>query len=258
MRVLRRKNSIFITSLALFTLALCYAFRPALPNADEIVKKADERLKGKSSYSDLTIQIVRPSWKRDMTMKCWTKGNDYAMILITSPAKDKGTVTLKRIKEVWNWMPSIERTIKLPPSMMMESWMGTDFTNDDLVKQSSMVDDYTHQLAGDSTIEKLPCYKIIMKPKPNAAVVWGKIAIFIDKKDYMEMRVEYYDEDGVLVDIMTGSDVKMLGGKLLPAKMEMIPVSKPGQKTVLLYNSMKFDQPMDDNFFTVQNMQKVQ
>jgi len=226
-------------------------------DAIEIVKKADEKLKGKTAYAEITIQIIRPTWKREMTMKSWSKGDKYALILVTSPAKEKGTVSLKRDKEVWNWMPTIERTIKLPPSMMMQSWMGTDFTNDDLVKQSSMVDDYVHELSNDSTIEGRLCYKISMKPKPEAAVVWGKIVIFIDKKEYIEMRAEYYDEDGTLVNIMTGSDLKMLGGKLLPSKMEMIPVDKPGRKTVLIYNKLTFDEPIDDNFFTVQNMKKI-
>lgn len=252
---IEHKASRYLSVLAiaiLFSSLGCYA-----QNAIDIIKKADEKLKGKSSYADLSIQIIRPNWKREMTMKSWSKGDDYALILVTAPAKEKGTVSLKREKEVWNWMPSIERTIKLPPSMMMQSWMGTDFTNDDLVKQSSIVTDYTHELAGDSIIENRDCFKIIMRPKPEAAVVWGKVIVFIDKKDFMEMRVEYFDEDGELVNIMTGSEIKTIGGKVLPSKMEMIPLDKPGQKTVLTYNNLKFDIPISDDFFTVRNMSKV-
>jgi outer membrane lipoprotein-sorting protein len=252
-----RKNNI-LTLLLLSLLALTtISFSSPGEDATEIVRKADQKLKGKSAYAEMTIQVVRPTWKREMSIKSWSKGDDYALILVTAPAKDKGTVSLKRDKEVWSWMPSIERTIKLPPSMMSQSWMGTDFTNDDLVKQSSMVQDYVHELTGDSTMEGRPCYKITMTPKPDAAVVWGKVIIFIDKKDYIEMRAEYYDEDGVLINIMTGSDIKMLGGKLLPSIMEMIPVDKPGQKTVLIYNSLKFDIPIEDNFFTIQNIKNV-
>ena len=166
-------------------------------------------------------------------------------------------VSLKRDKEVWNWMPSIERTIKLPPSMMTQSWMGTDFTNDDLVKQSSIVTDYDHTLAQDTVIENYSCYKIIMTPKPDAAVVWGKIVIYIAKKEYLQLRAEYYDEDGYLINVMNGSKVKNLGGKLLPSEMEMIPVDKPGQKTVLIYNTLAFDVPIEDSFFTVQHMKTV-
>lgn len=226
-------------------------------SATDIIKAADQKIKGHSSEANMTIRIVRPTWQREISMKTWSKGDDYALILITAPAKDKGTVSLKRDKEVWNWMPSIERTIKLPPSMMTQSWMGTDFTNDDLVKQSSIVTDYIHELEKDTMIENLSCYKIIMTPKPEAAVVWGKIIIYISQKDYMQLRAEYFDEDGYLINIMSGSKIKNLGGKMLPSEMEMIPVDKPGQKTVLIYNSLKFDVPIEESFFTVQNMKTV-
>lgn len=249
-------NQMGMAALAII-LTLSTAFIPQQPDATDIVRKADQKLRGKTSYGEMTIQIIRPGWSREMTMKSWSKGDDYALVLITGPAKDKGTVTLKRDKEVWTWMPNIERTIKLPPSMMMQSWMGTDFTNDDFVKQSSVVNDYTHVLSGDSTIAGRPCYKITMTPKPEAAVVWGKVILFIDKKDYIEMRIEFYDEESMLVNTMNGSDIKLLGGKLLASRTEMIPAGKPDQKTVLIYNSLKFDLPMDDNFFTVQNMQKL-
>lgn len=254
-----KKSKYALAAAALLVLAafVFSSFSPDLADAKEIVHKADERLKGKTAYAEFTIQVVRTSWQREMSVKSWSKGSDYAMLLVTSPAKEKGNVTLKRQKEVWSWMPGIERTIKLPPSMMSQSWMGTDFTNDDLVKQSSIVNDYTQKISGDSTIQGRVCYKITMIPKPEAAVVWGKVVMFIDKKDFLELRSEFYDEDGTLVNIMNGSDVKMLGGKLIPAKMEMIPVDKPGQKTVIIYSAMKFDDPIDDNFFTVENMKRV-
>jgi len=165
-------------------------------NATEIVKKADEKMQGLSNYTVITIKIIRPTWEREMKMRAWSKGNEYSLIIIDEPAKDKGTVFLKRQKEIWNWLPSIDKSMKLPPSMMMQNWMGTDFTNDDLVKQSSVVNDYTHKLIGDSVIQNYDCYKIEMLPKEEAAVVWGKVILFVDKKEYMEMRVEYFDEDG--------------------------------------------------------------
>jgi outer membrane lipoprotein-sorting protein len=191
-------------------------------------------------------------------MKTWTKGNDFAMILLTAPAKDKGTVFLKRKKEVWNWLPAIERNIKLPPSMMSQSWMGTDFTNDDLVKEASIVEDYQHSIMRDSIIEGRDCYKIQMIPKPEASVVWGKVLLWIDKKDYIMMHAEYFDEDGKLVNTMHSSDIKMLGGKLLPGKLEMVPFEKKGNKTLLIYNSLEFDKIIHDDFFTTQNMPRVQ
>jgi outer membrane lipoprotein-sorting protein len=226
-------------------------------DAKEIVRKADEKARGKTSVSSITIQVVRPNWTREMKIKSWTKGNDLAMILVNEPVKDKGVVYLKRKKEVWNWLPSIERTIKLPPSMMSQSWMGTDFTNDDLVKEASIAEDYNHSISGDTTIDGRSCYKIQLLPKAESAVVWGKLLMCIDKKDNLMLYVEYYDEEGELINTMRTSDIKMLGGRLLPARMEMIPADKKNNKTVLIYNALEFDKPIDDNFFTTQNMPRL-
>ena len=226
-------------------------------NAKEIVRKADEKMRGKTSKAEMTIQIVRPTWTREIKMKTWTKGTNFAFLLVTAPIKEKGIVYLKKVKEVWNWIPSIERTIKLPPSMMSQSWMGTDFTNDDLVKESSVVEDYTHELLADTTIDSRSCYKILMKPTPDASVVWGKVIVWIDKKDYLELRAEFYDEENVLVNIMVASDIKMMDGWLLPTKIEMIPVDKKGNKTVMIYEQLKFDIPMDETFFSTQNMKQL-
>ncbi|MDX2135705.1 MAG: outer membrane lipoprotein-sorting protein [Saprospiraceae bacterium] len=235
----------------------CWVFAQTPETAFAIIKKADERARGKTSMAEMTITTVRPKWTREMDVKVWTKGNDLALILVRAPAKDKGTTFLKRKKEVWNWVPSLERTIKLPPSMMSQSWMGTDFTNDDLVKESSMVEDYTQTLLGSDVQSGLPCHKLELVPKPDAAVVWGKVLVWIDKKDYMEMRVEFYDEDGYLSQTMVGSEQKLLGGKLLPSRMEMTPADKPDQHTVITYQSLVFDKPIDDAFFTTENMTQV-
>ena len=246
-----------LKSVALF-ISLLYTLSAYCQDAKEIVRRADEKAKGKTSEAHITILIVRPNWSREMGMKVWTKGNDLVLIQVTSPAKDKGIVYLKRSKEVWNWLPAIERNIKLPPSMMSQSWMGTDFTNDDLVKEASIVEDYEHSILKDTIMDGRACYVIQMLPKPQASVVWGKVLLWIDKKDYIMMHGEYFDEDGKLVNTMHCSDIKMLGGKLLPARMEMIPAEKAGNKTVLIYNALAFDKAMDDKFFTTQNMPRVQ
>jgi outer membrane lipoprotein-sorting protein len=225
--------------------------------AREIVKKADEKAKGKTSIATITIQTIRPGWTREMSVKGWTKGNDLTLILVLAPAKEKGVVYLKRKKEVWNWIPSIERNIKMPPSMMSQSWMGTDFTNDDLVKEASILEDYNHSFLDEITVDGRNCYTIQLIPKPKAAVVWGKVIMAIDKKDFMMLHVEYYDEDGVLINTMHCTDIKLLGGRLLPARMEMVPANKKGNKTVLLYNSLVFEAPLDDSFFSTQNITKV-
>lgn len=214
-------------------------------------------MRGNTQQGEMVIKTVRPTWSREMSMKVWAKGTDYSLIYIMAPEKDKGTTFLKRKKEVWNWMPALERTIKLPPSMMSQSWMGTDFTNDDLVRESSVVDDYTQTITGDSTLLGRLCYKIQLIPKPEAAVVWVKVNIFIDKKDFLQMRSEFFDEDGELINIMSSTEIKMLGGRMLPSVFEMVPVDKPGNKTMIIYKSLIFDKPIDDSFFTTQNLKQV-
>lgn len=251
------KNHCFLLFLSVFLVLGYAAGAQQTEDATAIVRKADERMRGKTSIADMTITTVRPKWTRSMDIKAWTKGTDLALILVKSPAKDKGTSFLKRKKEVWNWLPALERTIKLPPSMMSQSWMGTDFTNDDLVKESSIVEDYDQKLLGTEKQGDRDCYKIELVPKPDAAVVWGKIIVWIDKKDYIELRTEFYDENGALSQTMIGHDLKMLGGKLLPSRMEMTPVGKPGQKTEIVYKTLVFDTPLEDSFFTTENMTKV-
>jgi outer membrane lipoprotein-sorting protein len=190
-------------------------------------------------------------------MKSWSKTTVYSMIYITAPAKDKGQVFLKRGNEMWNYMPSIDRMIKIPPSMMSQSWMGSDFTNDDLVRMNSIVEDYTHQIIGSDLIEEYLCHKIELIPKPEAAVVWGKIHLWISKKEYYEMKAEYFDEEGALVSTMTASDIKLMGDRSLPARMVMIPADKPGNQTILEMVDVVFNKPIDESFFSQQNMKNV-
>ena len=245
--------------LALIPLALllAFSFQERL-DPKEIIRKAEEKTRGvKSSYSEMTITTVRPKWSRTMSMKSWSLGTDYSLIVITAPAKDAGTSTLKRGKEVWSWMPNIERIIKLPPSMMGQSWMGTDLTNDDLVRESSTITDYNHKLLPDTTIEGKKCYKIELLPKENTAVVWGKIIACIDQVDYIQLSSEMFDEDGFLVNVMRSSAIKEMAGAKMATKMEFIPVDKDGHKTIMQFNSLQLDIPMEESFFTTQNMKRV-
>lgn len=229
---------------------------PAL-TAKQVVKKADDNVRGKTAQAEMIIRTVRPTWQREMTVKTWSVGDQYAMIVVKSPVKDKGVAFLKRKKEVWNWVPVLERSIKLPPSMMTQSWMGTDFTNDDLVKESSVVEDYDHAFQGDTLIGTRECYIIRMIPKPEAAIVWGKIIICIDKKDYVEVHSKFYDEDGVLVNIMNASGIKLMDGRLIPTHLEMIPVDKKGHKTELIYSSISYNKPLSESFFSLQQMKTL-
>lgn len=227
------------------------------PNATDIIRRADAKMRGRSSYSEMKMTIVRPSWSREVRMKSWSKGDDLSLVLITAPARDQGAAFLKRGLELWNWQPSIDRTIKMPPSMMLQSWMGSDFTNDDLVRQSSVVDDYQHRLLGAEDIDGRPCWKIQLVPKPNVPVVWGKVLMWIDKAEYMQLKTEFYDEDDYLVNTMRGKAVKTMGGQVLPSIMEVVPADEPGHKTIVEYITLRFDQAMADDFFTVQNMKRV-
>jgi outer membrane lipoprotein-sorting protein len=225
--------------------------------AREIIDKADKKNRGETQQGTMIMKIVRPDWERTVEMKSWSKGDDYFIIYITAPAKDKGQVFLKRQKEMWNWVPTIDRMIKIPPSMMMQSWMGSDFTNDDLVKQSSIVKDYTHTLLPAEEVRGQLCYKIELIPLPDAPVVWGKIISWITKDGLNLWKSEYYDEDGFLVNIENAYDIKNFGDRNLPSRVEIVPADEPGKKTVLLMKDIQFNKPIDDSFFTQQNMKRV-
>jgi outer membrane lipoprotein-sorting protein len=248
-------NKMFIVTLLAIHISYCLQ-QPQL-TAQEVVRKTTDKMRGATSQAELIIRTVRPTWSREMKLKTWTKGEKYSMILIESPAKEKGVAFLKRGKEVWNWVPTLERSIKLPPSMMSQSWMGTDFTNDDLVKESSLVEDYEHTFEGDTIIDGRDCYIIRMIPKPEAAIVWGKLILCVDKHDFIELHTKFYDEDGEILNTMNAYDIKVMDGRLIPTRMEMIPADKPGQKTVLIYSSISYDKPLPDAVFTLQQLKTL-
>lgn len=227
------------------------------PSALALIKKIDNKARGETSQNSASMTIVRPSWTRTIEMKSWSKGRDYSLTLIQSPARDKGAAFLKRDQEIWNWQPRIDRTIKMPPSMMMQSWMGSDFTNDDLVKESSIVLDYTHNISGEETLDGRSCTILELIPKEDAAVVWGKILMWVDAKDLLQIKTEFYDEDDYLVNTMYGKEIKNLGGKTLPSIVEIVPADKDGHKTIITHHWMKFDEPIKTEFFSINNMKRV-
>ena len=227
-------------------------------DAREIIRKADEKMQGEeTSQSTMTMTIVRPTWQREITFKSWTKGRDYSLALVTAPAKEAGQTFLKRETEMWNWNPTINRLIKLPPSMMSQGWMGSDFSNDDLLKESSIVVDYAHEIIGEQEIDGRACYKIELIPLENAAVVWGKIFKWIAKEEYLQMKSEYYDEDGYLIKTELAYDIKTMGGRLIPSKFELIPEEEEGHKTMVVMDEIKFNEPIPDSYFSQQNMKRV-
>ncbi|MFY0652643.1 MAG: outer membrane lipoprotein-sorting protein [Cyclobacteriaceae bacterium] len=247
----------FIKNGFLFFLGIVLSHSVIGQTAEEIIELADKKMRGLSSRSVMKMTVVRPDWQREVTMKGWSLGTEYSLILITGPARDKGQAFLKRKKEMWNWQPTIDRVIKLPPSMMLQSWMGSDFTNDDLVKESSIVHDYTHELEKDTTMMGMIAYKVVLTPKPEAPVVWGKIVSFIDDKEYNQLLVRYYDEDGYLINTLTSYDIKEMGGKIIPTRLEMVPADEPDNKTIIDYESLEFDVDIDDGFFSLQNTKRV-
>lgn len=227
-------------------------------HAKDIVKKAHEITLGKTSKSSMTMEIVRPEWSRSVSMQSWSMGTEYYIIYIMFPVREKGQVFLKRENNMWNWIPSIGRMIKIPPSMMMSSWMGSDFNNDELMKESSLVKDYTHQLDGEETIDDYDCYKIVLTPLPSAPVVWGKVILWISKEKSFTLKSEFYDEDGKLVNIQTASKVKTFGDRELPSYMEMIPVNKEGHKTILTIESAEYNvKDINEKMFSQQMMKRI-
>ncbi len=226
-------------------------------SAFDIVQKSDQAMRGKSSYSEATMEIVRPDWTRSMTMKSWTKGTELSLVLVTAPAKDKGSASLKRHREMWNWVPSIERVIKIAPSMLSQSWLGSDFTNDDLINQSSIVVDYQHALLGNDSFEGDKVWVIEATAKPDAPVVWNKVTLWISQSTYLQRKVEFYDEFDERVNVLTTYDVKELGGRKIATRMEMKPVDKPGNKTIFTTHQAQFDFDINDDFFSQQQMKSL-
>ncbi len=241
----------------ILTTGLFFSVFISAQNATEIIKKANDKERGITNKGTMTMTIVRPTWSRTVKFKTWGKGREYSMTLITYPAKEKGQTFLKRQNELWNWNPTISRMIKLPPSMMSQGWMGSDYTNDDILKESSIVVDYSHKIIGSEKVSGYDCYKIEMTPKEEAVVVWGKLIKWVSKKDYLQLKSVYYDEDGYVVKTEIGKDVKKLGGRLLPTTIEILPEDEPGNKTLVIINSVEFDVPMKESFFSQQNMKRL-
>ncbi|OFY67886.1 MAG: hypothetical protein A2V64_10695 [Bacteroidetes bacterium RBG_13_43_22] len=245
-----------------FSLIILTAMGPCLEaqnlSATEIVRKADEKFKGEQTgYSVMTMTIVRPAWQRTVEFKSWAKEDDYALTLITAPAREKGQSFLKRKNEMWSWNPAINRLIKLPPSMMSQGWMGSDYTNDDILRESSVVDDYTHSPEGEEAVDGHPCYKIRLTAREDADILWGSQVWWVDKKEFIALKAELYDEDGYLVRSETASDLKILDGRLLPTLIELVPAETEGQKTILRIVEMKFNINLEESFFSQQNMKTI-
>jgi outer membrane lipoprotein-sorting protein len=227
-------------------------------SARDIVKKADEKFNGeKSGYTVMSMTIVRPSWQRTVEFRSWSLGDDYALTLITAPAREKGQTFLKRSTEMWSWNPSINRLIKLPPSMMSQGWMGSDYTNDDLLRESSVVEDYDHDMEEDETVDGRLCYRIRLTAKEDADVLWSRQVWWVDRNDFILVKAELYDEDGYLVRTERGLDIRVMDGRLIPTTIELVPADQAGHKTVLKITEVRFNIAIEESFFSQQNMKSI-
>ena len=223
-------------------------------NAMQIIERMESNMRGESSYQEMTMQTVRPRYTRELSLKVWTLGDDYSLIYITAPARDKGTAFLKRGNEMWNYVPNIDRTVKMPSSMMSQSWMGSDFSNDDLVRGVSLVDDYTHTQLQNQKIDERECFVIEMTPKPETPVVFEKVTYWISVEYYLPIKVENYDDQNVLVSKIYFKEIKKIGGRNIPTIVEMIPEEKKGHKTILTTHNADYSIRLNQIFFSIQNL----
>ena len=231
------------------------AFAQEEPDVQKIVDSVDKLYRSGTSRSEVEMTIVSEHWERTFAMNIWTKGMDKTFIHITSPKKDAGIATLRIENAMWNYLPKINKVMKIPPSMMMSSWMGSDFTNDDLVKESSMIRDYNIRLI--TPADAVPDhYYIELVPKKDIVIVWAKIILVVRKKDYIPIEQSYFDEKGRKMRIMTFSEIKKFGSRSLPSVLEMKPLNKPKKKTVIHYRDFEFDVKLKSDVFTLRNLQR--
>ena len=225
-------------------------------SATEIVRRSDELNRRDASYGNVTMIIQRPDWTRTLTLEAWTQGTKDSFIRILSPKKEKGVTFLKKGREAWQYIPSIDRVIKIPPSMMLQSWLGSDFTNDDIVRADSLVVDYNHTIQEDATDQSVNFWIIKGIPKPDAAVVWGKVVFKIRKDNFVPERVDYYDEDGELVKYYETFDIKAIEGLAVPTRLVMSDVTRAGYSTTLKYDKLTFRPDIKPRTFTTRNLKR--
>jgi hypothetical protein len=245
------------SSPALLALALLLAAPVcrAQPTAREIVDRVDRMLRGASSQGDMVMEIATAHWTRSLEMRVFSLGTAYALVRVVGPPREAGTATLKVNDEVWNYLPRVDRTIKVPPSLMMGAWMGSHFTNDDLVKESRMIDDYDIAIGFEGDRDGVSVWEFVLTPKPAAPVVWGKVVEQVRKADLMPTWARYYDERGNLERTMTFSEFRTFGTRLVPSVMTVRPADKPDERTTIRYRQLEFDVRLNADFFSLRNLQ---
>ena len=226
-------------------------------DATAIIDRVDRLLRGDSSRGVATMEVVTEHWERRMTMEIWSLGTDYSLVRLRAPQKEAGTATLKAEDDIWNYLPKVDRTIKVPASMMGGAWMGSHFTNDDLVKESRLIDDYDIEIAFDGDDpDGVAVWEFRLTPKPEAAVVWGFIEYRIRQRDDMPLWAKFYDEDGDLARTMEHGEFAEFGGRVVPGVMDMYPADKPGERTSIRYEELEFDIDVEPSFFSLRTLQR--
>lgn len=235
---------------ALFLTAFSVSGDNTGPDATAIIDEMESLYRGERSKADIVMIVETPQYQRQMQMSSRAIGEEQSFIRILSPKKDRGIATLKLDNEMWNYFPKINKVIKVPPSMMMGSWMGSDFTNDDLVKQTTLTDEYDLSLV--STDDE---YTITLIPKSLTVTVWGKIEYVVDRKLMVPRAQKFYDDQGELIRTLAFSEPKTFGEYTLPSRLEMIPHNKEGHRTIILYESLVFDpEDVTEDQFTLRNL----
>lgn len=226
------------------------------PMGRDILDRVERLLWGRTLQGDYEMTIKTPRWQRTLGLRVWMERPGRSFVRILSPAKEAGIGSLRIGAEMWNYLPNIERVIRIPPSMMLQPWMGSDFTNDDLVKESSILDDYTHKVLGMATVDGQEAYEVEATPKPQAPVVWGRVLFTVRQRDFMPLRQEFFSERGESVRVLSFSDVRSVGGRSLPTRWEMRPAATPDHFTAVVLKDAVFDRPIDEAVFTQRNLQK--
>jgi outer membrane lipoprotein-sorting protein len=234
-------------------LILIFVLPASSSEVEIIVKKIDSLFRSDSSYAQIEMSISTPNWARTLKMDAWTRGMDKTFIRILSPAKEKGVATLRIGTEMWNYLPRTNKVIKIPPSMMMSSWMGSDFTNDDLVKEYTFLDDYTHELV--EVADGQPDFLYVkFIPKTDRPIVWGEIIAAVRRQDYLPVWEKYYNEKGELMRVLEFKEIREFDGRIIPSIMELIPQNKEGHKTVIRYLDINFNPSLSEEIFSLRNL----
>lgn len=232
-----------------FAFIFCLGANAASLDVTDLIRRTEQQSLGNSFTGKLHMTIQRPDGNRDLEILSWTENRDKAVVKVLKPAKDRGVANLRLEYNLWQYLPNIERTIKIPPSLMLQNWMGSDFTNDDLVKSTRLTRDYTSEFEGYEQLDGKKVAKIICHPKPDAPVVWGKLELWIDPDKAVLLQQDFYTENGEKIKRLTATDVKTFGSHTIATTLKMETLKKQ-TTTTLQYRDVKYDQPMDAALFS--------